>query len=117
LKRSKTFTRFLDDGRICITNNPAERAVRGIAVGRRNWTFCGSDAGRDRAAVLYAPIETAKPCDVDPKAWVADVLARIPGGRLFRKARVGGSARALVARSAGRRDPRHYAMLERPKPG
>jgi len=72
LKRSKTFTRFLDDGRICITNNPAERAVRGIAVGRRNWTFCGSDAGRDRAAVLYAPIETAKPCDVDPKAWLAE---------------------------------------------
>lgn len=70
MKRWIAFTaRFLGDGRICITNNPAERALRGIA---RNWTFCGSDAGRDRADLLYAPIETAKPCDVDPKAWLAE---------------------------------------------
>jgi transposase len=46
LKRWATFARFLDDGRICMTNNAAERSVRGIAVGRRNWTFCGSDSGR-----------------------------------------------------------------------
>jgi transposase len=77
LKRWSTFTRFLDDGRICMTNNAAERAVRGIAVGRRNWTFCGSDAGGERAAVIFTLIETAKLCDVDPKAWLADVLARI----------------------------------------
>ena len=77
LKRWKSFTRFLDDGRICMTNNAAERAVRGIAVGRRNWTFCGSDAGGHRAAVMYTLIETCKLCDVDPKAWLADVLARI----------------------------------------
>ena len=77
LKRWRAFTRFLDDGRICMTNNAAERAVRGIAVGRRNWTFCGSDSGGHRAAVIYTLIETAKLNDVDPRAWLADVLARI----------------------------------------
>ena len=77
LKRWSTFTRFLDDGRICMTNNAAERAVRGIAIGRRNWTFCGSDAGGERAAVIFTLTETAKLCDVDPRAWLADVLARI----------------------------------------
>jgi transposase len=77
LKRWSTFTRFLDDGRICMTNNAAERAVRGVAVGRRNWTFCGSDVGGQRAAVIFSLIETAKLCDVDPRAWLADVLARI----------------------------------------
>jgi transposase len=77
LKRWSTFTRFLNDGRICMTNNAAERAVRGIAVGRRNWTFCGSDAGGERAAVIFTLIETAKLCDADPRAWLADVLARI----------------------------------------
>jgi transposase len=71
------FTRFLDDGRICLSNNAAERSIRGIAVGRRNWTFCGSDSGGHRAAVMYTLIETAKLNDVDPKAWLADVLARI----------------------------------------
>ena len=73
----KAFTRFLDDGRICLSNNAAERALRGIAVGRRNWTFCGSDSGGHRAAVMYTLIELAKLSDVDPKAWLADVLARI----------------------------------------
>jgi transposase len=77
LKRWSTFMRFLDDGRICMTNNAAERAVRGIAVGRRNWTFCGSDAGGERAAVIFSLIETAKLCEVDPRAWLADALARI----------------------------------------
>lgn len=77
LKRWAAFTRFLDDGRICLSNNAAERAVRGIAVGRRNWTFCGSDAGGQRAAVIYTLIETCKLNDVDPRAWLADVLARI----------------------------------------
>ena len=73
----KAFTRFLDDGRVCLSNNAAERAVRGIAVGRRNWTFCGSDSGGHRAAVMFTLVETAKLSDVDPKAWLADVLARI----------------------------------------
>ena len=77
LKRWPALTRFLDDGRICMTNNAAERAVRGIAMGRKNWTFAGSDSGGRRAAAIYTLIETAKLNDVDPRAWLADVLARI----------------------------------------
>jgi len=69
--------RFLDDGRLCLSNNAAERALRGIAVGRRNWTFAGSDAGGRRAAAIYTLIETAKLNDIDPLAWLADVLARL----------------------------------------
>lgn len=79
LKRWPSFARFLDDGRICLSNNAAERALRGIAVGRRNWTFAGSDAGGRRAAAMYTLIETAKLNGVDPRAWLADVLARLPG--------------------------------------
>ena len=70
-------TRFLDDGRICITNNAAKRSLRGIAMGRKSWLFCGSDRGDQRAAFMYSLIVTAKLNDVDPEAWLADVLARI----------------------------------------
>ena len=77
LKRWDAFTRFLDDGRICLTNNAAERALRGIALGRKSWLFAGSDRGGERAAVMYTLIATAKLNDVDPQAWLADVLARI----------------------------------------
>jgi len=77
LKRWPAFTRFLDDGRICLSNNAAERALRGIAVGRRNWTFCGSDRGGQRAAVILTLVETAKLNGVDPRAYLADILARI----------------------------------------
>lgn len=68
--------RFLDDGRICLSNNAAERALRGVALGRKSWLFCGSDRGGQRAASLYSLSSTAKLDDVDPEAW-ADVLARI----------------------------------------
>jgi transposase len=51
--------------------------VRGIALGRKSWLFCGSDRGGDRAAVMYSLIVTAKINDIDPQAWLADVLARI----------------------------------------
>jgi len=78
LKRRPALTRFLDDGRLCLSNNGAERALRGIAVGRHNWTFAGSDVGAERAAAIYTLIETAKLNDVDPRAWLADVLARLP---------------------------------------
>ena len=77
LKRWAAFTRFLDDGRICLTNNAAERALRGIALGRRSWLFAGSDRGGQRAAKMYSLIVTARMNDVDPQAWLADVLARI----------------------------------------
>jgi hypothetical protein len=76
-KRWGAFTRFLDDGRICLSNNAAERGVRGIALGRKSWLFCGSDRGGERAAVMYSLIVTAKMNDIDPQAWLADVLARI----------------------------------------
>jgi transposase len=78
LKRWTALTRFLDDGRLCLSNNAAERALRGIAVGRGNWTFAGSDHGGERAAAIYTLIETAKLNGVDPRAWLADTLARLP---------------------------------------
>ena len=77
LKRCAAFTRFLDDGRICLTNNAAERALRGIALGRKAWLFAGSDRGGERAALMYTLIQTARLNGVDPQAWLADVLARI----------------------------------------
>ena len=85
LKRWVAFTRFLADGRICLTNNAAERALRGIAIGRKAWLFAGSDRGGERAAAVYSLIVTAKLNDVDPQAWLADVLRRIhdhPSSRL-----------------------------------
>ena len=85
LKRWTAFTRFLDDGRICLSNNAAERALRGIALGRKSWLFAGSDRGGMRAAAMYSLIVTAKMNDIDPQAWLAGVLARIashPASRL-----------------------------------
>ena len=77
LKRWDGFARFLHDGRICLTNNAAERALRGIALGRKSWLFCGSDRGGQRAAFMYSLIVTAKMNDIDPQAWLADALNRI----------------------------------------
>jgi transposase len=77
LNRWASFSRFLSDGRICLSNNAAERAIRGLALGRRNWLFAGSDRGGQRAAMMYSLITTAKMNDVDPQAWLADILARI----------------------------------------
>jgi transposase len=77
LKRWGRFARFIDDGRICLTNNAAERALRGFALGRKSWLFAGSDRGAERAAAMTTLIMTAKLNDVDPLAWLADVLARI----------------------------------------
>jgi transposase len=85
LKRWTVFARFVDDGRICLTNNAAERALRGIALGRKSWLFAGSDRGGQRAAVMYSLIVSAKMNDVDPQAWLAHVLASIaqhPASRL-----------------------------------
>jgi transposase len=71
------FTRFLEDGRICLSNNAAERALRGVALGRKSWLFAGSERGGHRAAVMYTLIGTAKLNGIDPQAWLADVIARI----------------------------------------
>ncbi len=78
LNRSDAFTRFLEDGRLCMSNNAAERELRAVALGRKNWTFAGSDDGGRRAAAIYTLIATAKLNGVDPQAWLADVLARLP---------------------------------------
>jgi transposase len=85
LRRWPAFTLFLDDGRVCLSNNAAERALRCVPLGRKAWLFCGSDRGGDRAAVLYTLIQTAKLNNVDAQAWLANVLARIadhPASRL-----------------------------------
>jgi transposase len=78
LKRWAALTRFLDDGRLCMSNNAAERELRAVAIGRKNWTFAGSDEGGRRAAAVYTLIATAKLNHIDPQAWLADVLARLP---------------------------------------
>jgi transposase len=77
LRRWPSFARFLEDGRVCLSNNAAERALRGFALGRRSWLFAGSERGADRAAAIATLIMTAKLNQVDPQAWLADVLARI----------------------------------------
>jgi transposase len=77
LPRWDDFARFLDDGRVCLTNNAAERSLRGAALGRKAWLFAGSERGGHRAAFMYTLIVTAKLNGADPQAWLADVLARI----------------------------------------
>jgi transposase len=70
--------RCFDDGRLALDNNAAERALRGVAIGRKNWLFAGSDRGGERAAAMYSLIETAKLNGLDPQAYLRDVLARLP---------------------------------------
>jgi len=77
LTRWQALTRYRDDGRIEIDNSAAERALRGVALGRNNYLFMGSDAGGERAAAVYSLIETAKLNGLDPQAYLRDVLARI----------------------------------------
>lgn len=77
LARWKALTRYVDDGRIEIDNSAAERALRGVALGRDNYLFMGSNAGGDRAASMYSLIETAKLNGLDPEAYLRQVLQRI----------------------------------------
>ena len=78
LNRWTALTRFLDDGRLCMSNNAAEREIRSVAVGRHNWTFAGSDEGGRRAAAMYTLVGSCKLNGVDPQAWLAHVLANLP---------------------------------------
>jgi transposase len=78
LNRGPALTRFLDDGRLCMTNNAAEREIRAVAVGRHNWTFVGSDEGGRRAAAMFTLINSCKLNGVDPQAWLAHVLTHLP---------------------------------------
>ena len=75
--RWTALTRYVDDGRLEMSNNAAERAIRPLALGRKNYLFAGSDEGGRRAAIMYSLIETARLNDIDPEAWLADVIARI----------------------------------------
>ena len=77
LGRWTALTRAFDDGRLALDNNPAERALRGVAIGRKNYLFAGSDRGAERAATLYTLIETAKLNGADPEAYLRDVIGRI----------------------------------------
>ena len=77
LKLWPALTRYCDDGRIEIDNSAAERALRGIALGRRNYLFAGADSGGERAASIYSLIGTAKLNGIDPENWLRHVLAHI----------------------------------------
>jgi hypothetical protein len=78
LSRWEALTRYCDEGRLEIDNNAAERSIRPLALGRKNYLFAGSDAGGQRAAAIYSLIEAAKLYGLDPQMWLRDVLGRIP---------------------------------------
>lgn len=80
LARWPALCRFLDDGRIDLDNNPVERAIRPIAIGRKNHLFAGSDGGGERWATVCSLIATAKLNNVEPFAYLRDVLERMAGG-------------------------------------
>jgi len=79
-KRWAALTRFLDDGRAEIDNNIAERAMRNVALGRKNWLFTGSKSGGERAAAIYSIIETCKLNGIEPQSYITDVMEKIAGG-------------------------------------
>ena len=125
LTRWPAFTSFLDDGRICLSNNSAERALRGLALGRKSWLFAGSERGAERAALMYTLIQTAKLNNVDPQAWLADVLARIadtPQTQLaellpwkWRPELLRNKSRLTAAYAGGYGDPTVLAGLRHPR--
>jgi hypothetical protein len=75
--RWDALTRYIDDGRLGLSNNAAENAIRPVTLSRKNWLFAGSDAGGDRAAIFYTLIRSAKLNGLEPEAWLRDVLSRI----------------------------------------
>jgi transposase len=77
LNRWEALTRYCDDGQLGIDNLPVERALRGVAIGRRNYLFAGADSGGERAAAIYSLVGTAKLNGIDPEAYLRYVLARI----------------------------------------
>jgi hypothetical protein len=84
LSRWRALTRFVDDGRIEIDNSAAERALRPVALGRKNYLFCGSDGGGESAAAIYTLLGTAKLNGVEPERWLREALARIADHPLSR---------------------------------
>jgi len=84
LSRQEAFSLFLTDGRVAIDNNPAERALRPIGIGRKNWLFAGADTGAETLARAMTVIETAKLNGLDPQAYLADILERIHDHKINR---------------------------------
>ena len=80
LKRRTALSRFATDARLEADNNIAENAIRGIALGRRNWLFAGSHSGGERAAAMYSILQTAKLNGVNPEAYLTDALSKIAAG-------------------------------------
>ncbi len=72
------FSRYVNDGRISIDNNPVERAIRPLALGRKKWLFYGNDASAYRAVIVYSLIGTCKNAGIEPRVWMEDVLKQIP---------------------------------------
>ena len=84
LTRIKRLRPYLDHGILELDNNTAERGMRAIAIGRKNWLFAGSERGGRSAAIVYTLIETAKLNGVDPQAWLTDVLGSIADHKITR---------------------------------
>ncbi|PZX54987.1 transposase [Cereibacter changlensis] len=84
LRPLSSFSLFLEDGRVAIDNNPAERTLRPIGIGHRNWLFAGADTGTETLARAMTVIETAKMNDLDPQAYLTDILARIHDHKINR---------------------------------
>ena len=84
LTRMSRLRPYLAHGILELDNNTAERAMRSVAVGRKNYLFAGSETGGKAAAIAYTLIETAKPNGFDPKPWLAETLARIPDCKINR---------------------------------
>jgi hypothetical protein len=85
ITRREALTRFLTDGRLEADNNPAENAMRVVALGRRNYLFAGSDSGGERAASIYTLVATAKLSGFNPEAYLRDILAKIAEGHTINR--------------------------------
>jgi len=88
LKNWTALTRYCEDGDLAIDNNAVERAIRGVAVGRNNWVFFGSDEGGNTAAILRSFVASCQRVGVDPFAWLKDILSRIAGHPITRLAEI-----------------------------
>ena len=85
IDRREALSRFVTDGRLEVDNNVAENTMRGIALGRKNYLFCGSDAGGERAAAIYTLVTTAKLNGLNPETYIKDVLTKIAGGHTINR--------------------------------
>jgi hypothetical protein len=85
INRREALSRFISDGRLEVDNNIAENAMRGIPIGRKNYLFAGSDTGGERAAAIYTLVQTAKLNDVNPEAYLKNILTKIADGHPINK--------------------------------